>query len=386
MTVIHISFDFPDKIDKRKTVAVRNLVNSYSENRNIVFSLNRTATRIINAKVYKEEHGFTLQVTGFPFGVLLIFWMFVAYRRILKIIEKEVIKPDMIHAHKLTFEGVIAYFLARKLKVPFITSVRGADVYVLTHKRLSRSFYGKIIRKASRVIFIAPWAIKPMQKFLGERIFEGKTELLPNIENFSLRNGHRALEHKRFVTVFRFKSSVYNVKNIDRMIRAFDSVFSRYPQYGLDIIGDGPLKEKIISDINQTRHPQNFFLKGEIENSALGAIYPGYLGFVLPSFPETFGLVFVEALSAGIPVVYSRNAGIDGYFDDYNVGVAVDHRSIDEIAAAIENIIQNNEKYKQNVESMIESGYLQRFSRNSVGENYSKILENASKTRLINQK
>lgn len=383
MTVIHISFDFPDKIDSRKTVAVRNLVSSFSNNRNIVFSLNRIATRFANTKVYKEEHGYTLQVTGFPFGVLLIFWMFVAYRRILKIIEKENIKPDMIHAHKLTFEGVIAYFLARKLKVPFITSVRGADVYVLTHKRLSRNFYRKIVKSASRVIFIAPWAMKPMRNFLGADIFEGKTELLPNIVNFSQRNGSHATVNKRFVSVFRFKASIYKVKNVARIIKAFDLVFSKFPDYGLDIIGDGPLKDRIIAEINQTRHPKNFLLKGEIENSALGKMYPGYMGFVLPSFPETFGLVFVEALSAGIPVIYSRNAGIDGYFDDYNVGIAVNHRSVDEIADAIENIIQNHERFKQNVGDMIKTGYLDRFSKASVGECYSKILQNACETNLM---
>lgn len=383
MTVIHISFDFPDKIDKRKTVAVKNLVNSYSQNNNIVFSLNRTAKRIINPKVYKEEHGYTLQVTGFPFGVFLIFWMFVAYRRILKIIETEGIKPEMIHAHKLTFEGVIAYFLAKKLNVPFITSIRGADVYVLTHKRLSRSFYRKIIINASRVIFIAPWAVKPMHTFLGEDNFKGKTEILPNIVNFSHQNGAHISEYKRFITVFRFKASTYKLKNIGRIIKAFDIVFRKYPEYGLDIVGDGPLKSRIIADINRTSYPQNFTLKGEIENSAMAKIYPGYLGFVLPSFPETFGLVFIEALSAGIPVIYARNAGIDGYFDDYHVGVAVYHRSVEEIAGAIEEIIKNKENYKHNVENMIKAGYLNRFTKASVGERYSEILQIACETNLM---
>ncbi len=377
MAVIHISFDFPDKVDRKKTVAIQNLVNSYAFN-NIVFSLNRTASSFTKLKIYKEDHGYTLQVTGFPFGILLKFWMFIAYRRILRIIKHEGIKPEMIHAHKLTFEGIIAFYLSKKLKVPFITSIRGADVYVLKNKPLSRSFYQKIVNSASRVIFIAPWAMKPMKILLGSQIFEGKTELLPNIVNLSKRNNALFEKGQKFVTVFRFKKNIYKVKNINRMIKAFDLVFRKYPDYSLDIIGDGPLKSKIIEDINLTSHPQNYFLKGEIENEMLGKVLSGYLGFVLPSFPETFGLVFVEALSSGIPVIYSRNAGIDGYFDDYQVGLAVNHRSVEEIAAAIEDIIENNRRYTQNIENMIKSGFLHQFSRDSVGERYSEILKKVS--------
>lgn len=373
MTVVHITFDFPDIIDKTKTKAVKNLVLSQDKTNNIVFSLNRTAVRIHKMKVHRDEHGYSFYILGLPFGILLYLWMFLAYRRIYKVIVKENIKPNLIHAHKLTFEGIIAYLLARKLNIPYIITVRGnTDLNLLFYKRLYHKIYGKVVQSAQKLIFLAPWTIKPIQSYFKKHIHEGKYEIVPNIVNFSLINGEHRAGNKRFITVFHFKT--YKLKNIARVIKAFDKVFDKFPDYGFDIVGDGPNKHKILADISRCKHPQNFSLKGAIENSKLSHIYSSYHGFILPSFPETFGLVFVEALSAGIPIIYSKNAAIDGYFNEHGVGIGVNHKSVDEIAAAIEKIIVNNEEYKRNAEKMISSGYLNQFSKTAVGDKYSRIV------------
>lgn len=374
MAVIHISFDHPDCIDGKKTKAVKNLISSQNISENIVFSLNRTIFRINKLKVQKELHGFTLYIFGLPFGILLILWMYIAYRRITKIIEKEKIRPDLIHAHKLTYEGIIAFFLSRKFKVPFILTVRGdSDLKLLFYKKLYRKFYARIVNYAKKVIFLAPWVIKPIREYIGIESSSGKFVLIPNIVSISEHFEEESNTIKKFITVFNFK--VYKRKNIIRVINAFESILSQYPDYGLDIVGGGPNKNKIISYIQKTSHPDHFSFLGEIENSSLLKIYARYQGFILPSFPETFGLVFIEALSAGIPVIYSKNAGIDGFFDDLNIGIAVDHQSVEEIASALEKIIQQGDIYKRNIKKLISDDYFQKFSKKTVGERYSEIIK-----------
>ncbi|MBB1536945.1 MAG: glycosyltransferase, partial [Bacteroidia bacterium] len=61
--------------------------------------------------------------------------------------------------------------------------------------------------------------------------------------------------------------------------------------------------------------------------------------FALASLKETFGLVYVEALTQGLPILYSEGEGIDGLFDDH-YGRACNPRSKASIAAALAQITQ----------------------------------------------
>lgn len=376
---IHLTFDHPDLIDGKKTKAVKNLIASQHVHDHIVFSLNRTIFNLNILKTQREHHGYTLFIFGLPFGMLLFLWLFIAYRRIAKIIKNGNIKPDLIHAHKLTYEGLIAYFLSRKLKVPFVLTIRGdTDLKLLRYKRLYRRFYTHIVLQAKKVIFLAPWAVKPLERYLGITLISDKYTLIPNIINMVERQQGETIKFKKFITVFNFVS--YKRKNIVRVIKAFDKIFSNYPEYGLDIVGDGPNRSRIISFIEKSKHPDHFHLTGAIEHSTLLNLYSKYQGFILPSFPETFGLVFIEALTAGLPIIYSKNSGIDGFFDDCQIGVGVNHQSVEEITRAIEEIIQHANDYKKNIEKLITDGFFEKFSKSSVGECYAKIIEQCSLT------
>lgn len=111
MKVAHISFDYPDGINGQKTQAVKNLVTTQKSTDYVVFSLNRSSIPFRNYKISRSSNLYSLRIFGLPRGILLFFWMYIAYRRINAIIRQEEIRPDLIHAHKLTYEGIIAYLL-----------------------------------------------------------------------------------------------------------------------------------------------------------------------------------------------------------------------------------------------------------------------------------
>ena len=60
--------------------------------------------------------------------------------------------------------------------------------------------------------------------------------------------------------------------------------------------------------------------------------------FVMPSFTESFGMVYAEAMSQGLPVIYTKGEGIDGYFEPGEAGFAVDPGKPEEIVQAVQNI------------------------------------------------
>ena len=67
--------------------------------------------------------------------------------------------------------------------------------------------------------------------------------------------------------------------------------------------------------------------------------------FLLPSGRETFGLVYAEALSQGLPVLYTRGQGFDGQFPDGEVGFAIDPNDPNATANAAERILKNYARF-----------------------------------------
>ena len=63
--------------------------------------------------------------------------------------------------------------------------------------------------------------------------------------------------------------------------------------------------------------------------------------FVMPSKPETFGLVYVEALSQNLPIVYTKGEGFDGFFPEGEVGYSAISGNVASIAEVIMKVIHN---------------------------------------------
>ena len=92
-------------------------------------------------------------------------------------------------------------------------------------------------------------------------------------------------------------------------------------------------------------HPEIINYVGPVfEKDKLCELFKSHSVFSMASLHETFGLVYVEALSQNLPVIYTKGQAIDGMFPP-NIGVAVNPLSIDEIKDAIKVVLQNKEKY-----------------------------------------
>jgi glycosyltransferase involved in cell wall biosynthesis len=76
-------------------------------------------------------------------------------------------------------------------------------------------------------------------------------------------------------------------------------------------------------------------LTGPLPNAEVIERLPSYRALLLPSRNETFGMVYVEALFAGIPVLFTRGTAIDGYLDGLDVAVTVPEGDAQAIGQAI---------------------------------------------------
>ena len=92
----------------------------------------------------------------------------------------------------------------------------------------------------------------------------------------------------------------------------------------------------------------------------------------MPSHTETFGLVYAEAMSQGIPVLYTRGQGFDGQFPEGTVGYAVSDRDADDLAEKIRMVLSDYPNLSANC---IKNA--SRFDWHKIAEEYQDIYQSA---------
>ncbi|ACT48691.1 glycosyltransferase [Methylotenera mobilis] len=348
--VLHISADYPDANRAETTHAVRNFITSNKELDYFVVSLNRVVNPLKCNCIEGDDKGdkrvISMRYWGMPYGVLLALSMLIVAVRIRWQLKQRGIRVDVIHAHKLTFEGLAAWFLARWLSVPLVLSVRGeAESKILRFKPHYKWLIKRMLRDAVQVLYVSAW-FKPILNRHFD-ISPHKQSLLPNFVKEKGATYSDEYKPDHLVTILDL--NVFPKKGLDRLLPAFKRALTRYPNAKLDVIGRGSVQviSEVESIIKHLELQDSVVLKGTFDNTELLKLIPRYAGLALPSHNETFGMVYVEALLCGIPILYSQNTGIDGFVDWIPAKVGVDATSVDSVADGLEAILDNQYNYRQ---------------------------------------
>jgi glycosyltransferase involved in cell wall biosynthesis len=347
--VLHLAVDYPNAYRPENTVAVRNFINANKEIEHIVFALTRTSNPLKVASENGDGKGdmrvISMRYWGLPFGIFLALSMWIVAYRVHALMKRRNIQATIVHAHKLTFEGIAGWWLARLLHIPLVLSVRGeAESKILRFKPHYQPLLQKMVTDASRIYYVSAWFKPLMNKHF--KIQQDKQKLLPNFVAKSTVVNHGEIHTDRLVTVLDL--NVYQKKGLDRLLPAFTTCLLRYPDAHLDIVGRG--EPAIISEVKQLisdlKLEQNVSLLGVIPNAELQARLASYAGLVLPSHNETFGMVYVESLLAGVPILHSSNTGIDGFIDFVEARVAVDPQDVNAIGEGLLHLLDNQKTYR----------------------------------------
>lgn len=263
------------------------------------------------------------------------------YNSLIQQIDPSIIRCS--YATTLFSDGAISYKLHQEFKIPYILAIRNTDVNLFLKYRPDLIYLGlKILRKASKIIFISE-ALKDkffdhpiMKRFADE--FQSKTTIINNgiddfwIENLKLTNSTKS---NKFLFVGRFDRN----KNVINLISALSILKTRYPDIELGLVGGGGVLDEKVRKLVEENPWINFY--GPIYDSEkLLEIFRNHKYFSMISHFETFGLVYLEALSQGLPVVYTKGQGIDGLFK-CNVGKNAIPSSVSDIEKSLEYLIKN---------------------------------------------
>lgn len=266
--------------------------------------------------------------------------------KIIRAIEKkfDIGTFDCIHAYTLFTDGNAAMKLAEKYDKPFVVAVRNTDVNDFFAKLFYLRSRGiKIMRKAKKIFFLSEAYRKQVfEKYVPQKFYEelySKTLIIPNgIDDFWFAN--LLLDEKNCFSnpvKLIYAGKIDKNKNLPTIQNAMDVLESKGIKSTLTIIG------KIIdeSEFNKIKNDERISYIPAMPKEQLINQYRLHDIFVMPSFTETFGLVYAEALSQGLPVVYSKGQGFDGQFEEGCVGFHCDARSADSLACAIKKVIDN---------------------------------------------
>lgn len=251
---------------------------------------------------------------------------------------------DLVHATTLFSDGALAYELFRKYGKPYIVSVRNTDINMFLKYKPHLIFLArKILDNAQRLVFISQSNLDnffrhPLVTLFALRYWKKAVVINNGIDRLWLENidSRKRTCAKRILFIGRFDRN----KNAVRLIEAFLALRASRPELKLSMVGSsGPLQQKV--QWLAARHPECITFHGPVDaGPALIDICRASDLFAMVSHHETFGLVYVEALSQGLPVLFTSGQGIDGTFTE-PVGVAVDSSSVAEIRRGLEYMIDN---------------------------------------------
>lgn len=274
------------------------------------------------------------------------YWFEYKQNKIIKAVEAsyDIKSFDLIHAYTLFTDGNCAKYLSEKYNMPYVVAVRNTDVNAFFKYRiLLRKLGVKILEDSSAVFFLTPvYRDFLMQKYIPEdkrEIIMNKSHIVPNgIDDFW--HQHKFTERDYAATEKRLRNKevrlVYagNVdknKNIKLTVAAMQKMKQEGWRLTLDVIG--PIRDE--SAYNEFKGNPDIRYIPKQPKEELIKYYRNADIFVMPSHHETFGLVYAEAMSQGLPVIYTRGQGFDKQFEDGVVGYAVRSNDLQEMVTVI---------------------------------------------------
>ena len=375
--IVHVSADFPDRFQPAKTRAIESLVRLVDDRFDQqVFSLNRRAPGLailpaMAAHPLRPRLGIDRLVA--EAGVMPVLYdapgkgiyhagLLVRLGEWLADQLAHQPRPGLIVGHKLSVEGIAVAHAAAVLGVPYALSIQGdSDLKILSARPDLRSVFARVFHGAAMVFHFALWALRRIEALLGPRA--GPATLVPCPIRHDTPIPPQA-NGDGLVSVFHLQS--HRRKNLAGMALASDIAARTVPGLQLSVVGGGSPVQRAQADAVAAGHACT--LEGALPLEQVPLRLNRATGFVLASLRESFGLVFIEALFAGVPIAYPADWAVDGYFDGAPFALRVANTDVAAIADAMVRLVREERAMKQSLAAWQTGDAARGFARQAIGD------------------
>jgi len=252
-----------------------------------------------------------------------------------KIVKKYGI-PDIIHSH-FTLSSYIASMALNHYDIPMVYTEHSS---LMNKPILSKNLIDmtqSIIKNVDKVIVVG-------QALAGHMThhFDIKPDVIPNIVDTDVFK-YQAFKPSKPYT-FVSAGNLLEVKNMSFLIDAYNEAFKNNPNVLLLIYGQGPLAQSLQAQINQLGLQNQVILKGFKSRLDLADTLQKSDCFVLASKSETFGVVYIEALAVGVPVIATKCGGPEDFINQDN-GLLIDLDDKNQLIEALHKMVKLSHQY-----------------------------------------
>lgn len=253
-------------------------------------------------------------------------------------------KFEMIQAHVALPDGHCAVKLKQKYQVPVLVTVHGQDFQsTLKRNNRCRKRLAQVLSSADRVIAVSS-KLKRMVEH--EPYAAGITVINNGVDAGSIAVGMSGqagcLERKVWpvgTTVILSVANLKKTKGIDLNLRALAALREKYSGLKYIIVGDGKERKNLESLAEDLGIRENVVFLGKLPHAGTMNWMAKADVFSLPSWQEGFGVVYLEAMLHGVPVIGVKGEGVEDVVSHGRNGLLVQPHDLEDLTRALDRLL-----------------------------------------------
>ncbi len=245
---------------------------------------------------------------------------------------------DLIHVNWGYPDGCAVACLSAWLKIPYVLTEHQGSIGSLLQKGHYNRLLGNAYRRSQKLILVSQSLLEPLKQVRGGI---PQPVVIPNgidTQKFAL-----AKKSPQLVKLVYVGNLIPN-KGVAQLIQALEILRGQGHSFTLDIYGGGSQKRELEALAGSLQLSDSVSIKGTVAPERIPQLLADYHALVLPTLVESFGIVLIEALAAGLPVLSTHSGGPE-HIVAPELGTLVQPGSAEALAAGIQDLQQRWESF-----------------------------------------